>query len=90
MRNRLYEVKAKKAFDEAEFYVKVPRKPRSAIIYFQKMIEEFPKSKLVPAAENRIAELEARMIIPTVKPVPAEAADAPRLTSEKEEANAVN
>jgi outer membrane protein assembly factor BamD (BamD/ComL family) len=90
MRNRLYEVKAKKAFDEAEFYVKVPRKPRSAIIYFEKMIEEFPKSKLVPAAEKRIAELEALMIIPTLRPVAEEPSEAPLLISDKEEANAVN
>jgi tetratricopeptide (TPR) repeat protein len=64
LRNRLYEVKAQKSFDEAEFYAKVPKKPQAAIIYYQKMIEEFPKSKLVPEAEKRIAELEVFMNVP--------------------------
>lgn len=64
LRNRLYEVKARKVFDEAAFYAKVPKKPESAILYYRKMIEEYPKSKLVPDAEKRIAELEALMAVP--------------------------
>lgn len=59
LRNQLYEVKAKNSFDEAAFYAKVPKKPEAAIIYYQAMINEYPKSKLVPLAEQRIAELEA-------------------------------
>jgi outer membrane protein assembly factor BamD (BamD/ComL family) len=90
MRNRLYEVKAQKAFDEAEFYVKIPKKPRSAIIYFKKMIEEFPKSQLVPVAQKRIVELEARMIIPTLQPARAQEATQPDLPTEKEPVNAAN
>lgn len=61
LRNRLYEVKAQKVFDEAAFYAKVPKKPEAAILYYRKMIKEYPKSKLVPDAEERIAELEALM-----------------------------
>ncbi len=61
LRNRLYEVKAQKVFDEAAFYAKVPKKPKSAIIYFEQMIEEYPKSKLVPEAHVRIAEIKALM-----------------------------
>ncbi len=74
LRNRLYEVKARKAFDEAAFYAKVPKKPEAAILYYRKMIEEYPKSKLVPDAEKRIAELDAlmnalvRMPAPSVQP----------------------
>lgn len=61
LRNELYEVMAQKSFDEAAFYAKVPKKPASAILYFEQMIAEFPKSKLVPEAEKRIKELEALM-----------------------------
>ena len=61
LRNTLYELKAQQAFDEAAFYAKVPKKPTSAILYYRKMIEEYPKSILVPTAEKRIAELEALM-----------------------------
>lgn len=58
LRNRLYEVKAKRAFDEAAFYQKVPKKMDAAKLCFEQMIEEYPKSKLVPEAQERIAELE--------------------------------
>jgi outer membrane protein assembly factor BamD (BamD/ComL family) len=61
LRNNLYEVKAKKAFDEAAFYAKVPRKPKAALLYYQRMIDEYPKSALVPDAEKRIAKLEAAL-----------------------------
>ncbi len=61
LRRELYEVMAGKAFDEAAFYARVPKKPGSAILYYRKMIEEYPKSKLVPDAEKRIAELEDLM-----------------------------
>ena len=58
MRNALYEVKAQKMFDQAAFYAKVPKKAKAALIYYQKMIEEYPKSKLVPEAQKRIEELD--------------------------------
>lgn len=58
IRNKLYETKAGKAFDEAAFYAKVPKKPEAAILYYKQMIAEFPKSQLVPDANERIAELE--------------------------------
>ncbi len=64
LRNDLYEVKAGKTFDEAAFYAKVPKEPKAAILYYGKMIEEFPKSKLVPVAEARIAELKELMAMP--------------------------
>lgn len=61
LRNELYEVKARKVFDEAAFYAKVPKKPEAAIIYYEQMIEEYPKSKLVPDAQKRIAEIKGLM-----------------------------
>jgi outer membrane protein assembly factor BamD (BamD/ComL family) len=79
MRNSLYEIKAGRVFDEAAFYAKVPKEPASAILYYKSLIEEYPKSKLVPDAERRIADLEELMarpketrtaIIPRSKPVP--------------------
>jgi outer membrane protein assembly factor BamD (BamD/ComL family) len=90
MRNRLYEVKAQKAFDEAEFYVKIPKKPRAAVIYFKMMIEEYPKSKLVPAAEIRISELEARMIFPVVNYAKEQGAEGSVEAAEKEILDEVN
>lgn len=79
MRNELYEIKAGRVFDEAAFYAKVPKEPAAAILYYQSLIEEYPKSKLVPYAEQRIADLEALMarpeevrtaITPRSKPLP--------------------
>jgi len=58
LRNTLYEVKAQKMFDQAAFYAKVPKKAKAATIYYEKMIEEYPKSKLVPEAQKRIEELD--------------------------------
>lgn len=68
LRNTLYEVKAGKAFEEAEFYAKVPKKPEAAIIYFERMIAEYPKSKLVPEAHKRIAEIQKLMVRPLEQP----------------------
>jgi len=62
LRNKLYEILARKAFEQAEFYATVPKKPEAAIIYYERMIEEFPKSELVPRAEQRIAEIRELMI----------------------------
>lgn len=70
LRNQLYEVKAQKAFDEAAFYAKVPKKPAAAIIYYEGMISEYPKSKLVPLAQERIAELKRLMALPSISPAP--------------------
>jgi outer membrane protein assembly factor BamD (BamD/ComL family) len=74
LRNSLYEVKAGMVFDEAAFYAKVPKEPEAAIIYYEKMIEEYPKSKLVPYAEDRIAALRKLLAMP----IKARTADAPR------------
>ncbi|MDH3981773.1 MAG: tetratricopeptide repeat protein [Kiritimatiellaceae bacterium] len=74
MRNILYETKADRVFDEAAFYAKVPKEPKAAIIYYEKMIEEYPKSKRVPDAEKRIAELKELM----AKPIQARTPDVPR------------
>ena len=74
MRNDLYEIKAGKVFDEAAFYAKVPKEPAAAILYYKTMIKEYPKSKLVPYAEQRIADLEQLMAAPTE----ARTANAPR------------
>ncbi|MDZ8120423.1 outer membrane protein assembly factor BamD [Pontiella agarivorans] len=74
LRNSLYEVKAKQVFDEGAFYAKVPKEPEAAIIYYEKMIEEYPKSKLVPKAYERIEELKKILAMPTQARTP----DAPR------------
>lgn len=81
LRNQLYEVKAQKSFDEAAFYAKVPKKPASAIIYYQEMINEYPKSKLVPVAEQRIAELEALMTAGAAARKPILEKEAPHVDS---------
>lgn len=74
LRNELYEIKAGKAFDEAAFYARVPKEPQAAIICYEKMMEEYPKSIRVPQAEERIAKLKKLMAMP----VKARTADAPR------------
>ena len=74
LRNRLYEVKAGMVFDEAAFYARVPKEPEAAIIYYKKLMDEYPKSKLVPYAAERIAALEVLLAMP----IKARTADAPR------------
>jgi len=64
LRNKLYEVKALRVFDEAAFYAKVPKEPKAAILYYEVMIKEYPKSKMVPRAEERIAALKKLMAMP--------------------------
>lgn len=64
LRNALYEVKAGRVFDEAAFYAKVPKEPEAAIIYYEKMLEEYPRSERVPEAEERIAELRELLALP--------------------------
>jgi len=68
LRNKFYELKAGKVFNEAAFYAKVPKKPEAAIIYYEQMIEEYPKSKLVPEARDRIAEIKGLMARPFADP----------------------
>ncbi|RKX42806.1 MAG: hypothetical protein DRP64_09215, partial [Verrucomicrobia bacterium] len=87
MRNQLYEVKARKVFDEAAFYAKVPKKPEAAMIYYEQMIEEYPKSKLVPEAHMRIAEIKHLMTSAFSEPV-APSPKPPPLTTEKVPENA--
>ncbi|HEY5653763.1 MAG TPA: tetratricopeptide repeat protein [Pontiella sp.] len=58
-RNKLYEIMAERAYKRADFYVKVPKEAEAAIICFEQMIEEFPKSRKVPEAKERIIELKA-------------------------------
>ena len=67
LRNELYEVKAAAMFAKAAFYVNVPKKPQAAILYDKALIEEYPKSKLVPQAEERIATLEEMLSRPEEK-----------------------
>ncbi|MEI6891311.1 MAG: tetratricopeptide repeat protein [Pontiella sp.] len=64
LRNILYEVKAGRVFDEAVFYAEVPKEPEAAIIYYKKMIEEYPRSQIVPLAEERIVELRKLLAMP--------------------------
>jgi len=88
LRNKLYEVKARKLFDEAAFYAKVPKKPEAAIIYYEQMIEEYPKSKLVPEARKRMAEIKGLMTSPPLA-YPATPLPEPiPLAVEKESGNA--
>ena len=63
LRNELYEIKAKSVFSKANFYAKKadPRQPKAAILYYKKMLDEYPKSKLVPLAKERIAQLEIKI-----------------------------
>lgn len=64
LRNTIYEVKATRGFEEAEFYENVSKKASAAIIYYDTMIEEFPKSQLVPTAEERVVELRRLLDMP--------------------------
>jgi outer membrane protein assembly factor BamD (BamD/ComL family) len=64
MRNTLYEVKAETVFDTAAFYAKVPKKPNAAILYDKALIEEYPKSRLVPESTERIRVLEELLAKP--------------------------
>ncbi len=79
MRNELYEVKAEAVFNKAEFYAQVPKKPQAAILYDKALIEEYPKSKLVPESQERILALEELLakpeeskipVVPHAKPLP--------------------
>jgi outer membrane protein assembly factor BamD (BamD/ComL family) len=72
LRNSLYEVKAQKAFDIGVFYEKVPKNSKAALLSYQKMIEEYPKSRLVPDAQERIAELEKKINPPEDSSEPKE------------------
>jgi outer membrane protein assembly factor BamD (BamD/ComL family) len=79
LRNNLYEVKAQHAFDIARFYEKVPKNPKAALLCYREMIRQYPKSKLVPEAEKRIAELEA-----VLKPATAAPAESGKETGESD------
>jgi outer membrane protein assembly factor BamD (BamD/ComL family) len=78
-RNELYEVKAGSLFNQAAFYAEVPKKPQAAILYDKALIEEYPKSSLVPESQVRIRELEELLarpvedkapVVPRAKPLP--------------------
>ncbi len=58
LRNELYEVRAGAMLETAEFYARVPKKSKAAILYGKAMIEEYPKSGLVPDAQEKVDELE--------------------------------
>jgi len=63
LRNELYETKAKKAFERADFYATKadPRQPKAGILYYKKMITEYPKSKLVPKAKENLITLQEKV-----------------------------
>lgn len=71
LRNWLYEVMASGVHEQASFYAEVAKKPGAAILYDQALIEEYPKSRLVPAAEKRVSELEALLNTPEEPEQPA-------------------
>ncbi len=85
LRNQFYEVKAKKVFDEAAFYAKVPKNPEAAIIYYEQMIEEYPKSKRVPEARKRIAEIKALMVHAFSEPASPSPSTAEKVVENAEE-----
>ena len=70
LRNAIYEVKADRSFAEAEFYETVSKKVSAAVIYYEKMIEEYPLSELVPKAQARIDELKRLKDLPTSDAAP--------------------
>ena len=65
----------------------MPKKPEAAIIYYEQVIEEYPKSKLVPDAQKRIAEIKALVVRPLDSRAVA-SGKPPPLNSEKEIDNA--
>ncbi len=67
LRNSLYEIKAGQAFNEAAFYAEVPRNSEAAIICYEEMMREYPKSKLVAEAQKRIKELKALQELSTME-----------------------
>lgn len=70
MRNALYEVQAGQMLSNSEFYEHVMKKPQAAILYGKALIEEYPKSVLVPEAEARVATLEELLNKPVEKKAP--------------------
>jgi outer membrane protein assembly factor BamD (BamD/ComL family) len=64
LRNVLYEVKAGRSFDEASFYAEVLKQPTAAILCYKSMMNEYPKSRLVPQAQAKVAELQRLMALP--------------------------
>ena len=55
IRNQLYEIKAKKLFDQGVFYKKIIKNDKAAVLSFQSMINNYPKSKLV---SNALVQIE--------------------------------
>ena len=62
IRNNLYEVKAKKIFDQGVFYKNIMNNDKAAILSFQSMIDDYPKSELVSNALIQIEYLEKKKI----------------------------
>ena len=62
IRNNLYEVKAKKIFDQGEFYKNIMNNDKAAILSFKSMIDNYPKSELVSNALIQIEYLEKKKI----------------------------
>ena len=58
IRNQLYEIKAKKLFDQGIFYKNIIKNDKAAILSFQSMINNYPKSKLVSNAFVQIEFLD--------------------------------
>ena len=62
IRNNLYEVKAKKIFDQGVFYKNIMNNDKAAILSFKSMIDNYPKSELVSDALIQIEYLEKKKI----------------------------
>lgn len=74
IRNELYETKADRVVENADFYANVPKEIEAAILYYEKMVEEYPKSRMVPYAKERIVELKKIL----AKPIKERTPDIPR------------
>lgn len=57
MRDELYERRAALAFAQAEYYDRITKKPEAARLTYENFLRQFPSSRLVPKAQERIREL---------------------------------
>lgn len=64
LRNNLYEIMAETMFDTAAFYARVPKVSKAAILYYNALMDEYPRSKVASYAPERIEVLEELMAQP--------------------------
>ncbi|AKJ64042.1 tetratricopeptide repeat protein [Kiritimatiella glycovorans] len=59
LRAELTEARAEALYERAVFYDKISHQPDSALIYYRRLLDEFPNLERAEDARKRIAELEA-------------------------------